>query len=181
MRYLSLGLLVAAATLSAVPAEAQGGRDFGRGGAAGGRGAEFFLARTGELRLTDAQVVRLAAIARRSADRRRAMRASMDSIGSARRGARMDSADRAARTREMAAFRARLDRERDQARTDLRDAIAVLTPDQQAAAWDMAAGGSRGARGARGAQFRRRAGPGRERRQRGPEGRQPPDGQRPPQ
>jgi Spy/CpxP family protein refolding chaperone len=176
MRYLSLGVLLCAITLLAVPAEAQGGRDVGRGGP-GARGAEFFLARTGDLRLTDAQVVRLAAIARRAADRRRAMRAIMDSVAPARRGGmRMDSTDRAARTREMERVRARFDREREQGRTDLRDAIAVLTPEQQAMAWEMAASGPPGARGAR---FRREGGPGRERR--GREGRQPPRGQRPPQ
>jgi hypothetical protein len=182
MRYLSLGLLLSAATFTAVRAEAQGGRDLGRGGPAGARGAEFFLARTGELRLTDAQVVRLAAIARRSADRRRAMRASMDSVASARRGVgRMDSTDRVARMREMAAVRARFDRDREQARADLRDAIAALTPDQQAMAWEMAAGGPPGGRAARGSRFRRDGAPGRERRQRGPQGRQPLEGQRPPQ
>jgi hypothetical protein len=182
MRYLSLGLFLSAVTLSAVPAKAQGGRDFGRGGLAGPRGAEFFLARTGELRLTDAQVVRLAAIARRSADRRRAVRASLDSIAPARRGGmRLDSTDRAARMREMERIRARFEREREQARADLRDAIAVLTPDQQAMAWEMAAGGPPGARGARGSRFRRDGGPGRERRQRGPDRRQPPGGQRSPQ
>jgi hypothetical protein len=182
MRYVSLGMLLGAVTLFAVPAEAQGGRDVGRGGPAGARGAEFFLARTGDLRLTDAQVVRLAAIARRAADRRRAMRVSIDSIAPARRGGmRMDSTDRAARMREMERIRARFDRDREQGRADLRDAIAVLTPDQQAMAWEMAAGGPPGARGARGSRFRRESGPGRERRQRGPEGRQPPGGQRPPQ
>lgn len=181
MRYVSLGLLLAAGTLTATPAAAQGGRDVGGGGPGGARGAEFFLARTGELRLTDAQVVRLAAIARRSADRRRAMRASMDSVAPARRvGMRMDSTDRAARMREMEGMRARFERQREQTRADLRDAIAVLTPDQQATAWEMAAGGPPGARGARGSRFRRDDGPGRERRQRG-QGPQPPAGQRPPQ
>src|SRR5437764_13957062 len=42
-------------------------------------GAQFMLGHTGELDLTDAQVVRLAAIARRSEARRRSMRAEMDS------------------------------------------------------------------------------------------------------
>jgi hypothetical protein len=93
---------------------------------------------------------------------------------------RMDSTDRAARMREMDRLRTRFDRDREQARADLRDAIAVLTPDQQAMAWEMAAGGPPGVRGARGTRFRD-GGPGRERRRRGPEGRQPPGGQRPPQ
>ena len=42
--------------------------------------ASIFLARTGELKLTDQQVTRLAAVARRASDRRRTMMASMDSI-----------------------------------------------------------------------------------------------------
>jgi hypothetical protein len=172
MRFASVGLAVSVLLLLAVPADAQRRPDVGRG-------AEFFLARTGELRLSDAQVVRLAAIARRSADRRRAMRARMDSIAPGRRGARMDSTDRAARMREMESMRARFERERDQARADLRDAIAVLTPEQQAMAWEMTAGGPPSARGARRERFRRDGGPGRERRPRGPEGGQPP-GARPP-
>jgi hypothetical protein len=177
MRYLSLGLVLSAVTLTAIPAEAQRGP----GGGRGARGAEFFLAQTGELRLTDAQVVRLAAIARRSAERRRAMRASMDSVAPGRRGRmRIDSTDRAARMREIEAIRARFNREREQSRADLRDAIAVLTPDQQAMAWEMTAGPP-GGRAARGLRFGRDRAPRRERRQRGPEGRQPPGGQRPPQ
>lgn len=167
MRYLSLGLLLTAVSLVAVPAAAQGGPDFARGGPAGGRGAEFFLARTGELRLTDAQVVRLAAIARRSADRRRAMRARIDSVAPARRGGtRMDSTDRAARMRQMEAMRARFDREREQARADMRDALAVLTAEQQAMAWEMVANRPPGGRAARGERSRRDRGPGRERRPR---------------
>ena len=40
---------------------------------------------------------------------------------------------------------------RDQAHAELRDAIGVLTPDQQATAWEMMAGGARERRmGARG-------------------------------
>lgn len=181
MRVTSLALVVFAASAVAVPALAQRGRDGGFGGP-GERGAEFFLARTGELRLTDAQVVRLAAIARRSADRRRAMRASMDSLGGRRR-LRGDSADRAARLRDMDQMRARFDRERDQARTDMRDALAVLTPDQQAMAWEMAGRGGPGGRAARGERCRRDRGPGlgRERGPRGPANRRPADGPRPPQ
>jgi hypothetical protein len=122
MRFASVVLALSAVSMLAVPGQAQRGLDAGPSG----RGPEFFLARTGELRLTDAQVVRLAAIARRSAERRRAMRASMDSLG-ARRGARGDSAGRAARMREMDQTRARFEREREQARADMRDALAVLT------------------------------------------------------
>jgi hypothetical protein len=179
MRPASVGVALFAALLLAVPVHAQ--RDGGPGGPPG-RGAEFFLARTGELRLTDAQVVRLAGIARRSADRRRAMRASMDSIAP-RRGARMDSTNRAARVRELESMRARFEREREQARSDTRDALAVLTAEQQAMAWEMVSrGGAPGGRAARGERFRRDGGPGRERRsRRGPAERERPGGQRPPQ
>jgi hypothetical protein len=179
MRVASLALALAVSLLP-MSAHAQRGRDAGSGGRPGA-GAEFFLARTGELRLTDAQVVRLAAIARRSADRRRATRASMDSLA-ARRGARRDSADRALRTREMEQLRARFERERDASRGDLRDALAVLSPDQQAMAWEMTSRRGPGGRAARGGPFRRDGGPARERRsQRGLGDRPRPEGQRPPQ
>src|ERR1051325_1756136 len=49
------------------------------GGRGPGRGAAFLLAHTGDLELTDAQVVKLAAIARRGAVRVRGVRATMDS------------------------------------------------------------------------------------------------------
>ena len=181
MRVASLAFALSAASVLSMPANAQLGGDAPRGGPPG-RGAEFFLARTGELRLTDAQVVRLAAIARRSADRRRLMRASMDSLGSRRR-VRGDSADRAARLRDTDQLRARFEREREQARADMRDALAVLTADQQAIAWEMAGRGGPGGRAARGERFRRDRGPGasRERRPRGPADRRPSEGQRPPQ
>ena len=69
-------------------------------------GPDLFLAHAGDLQLTDQQVVRLAAIARRASERRRVAPATMDSARSA-------------------------------AHADLRDALAVLTPDQQASAWEM--------------------------------------------
>jgi hypothetical protein len=54
-------------------------------------------------------------------------------------------ADTAASRRAFPDNQAELQRLRDQARTDVRDALAVLTPDQQAQAWEMpglrAAGG----------------------------------------
>jgi len=117
--------------------------------------AEFLLARTGELRLTDAQVTRLAAIARRGAERRRAMRASLDSIRPERGpGMRPDSAARAQMRQRSEQMRPALERLREQSQADRRDAIAVLTPDQQAEAWEQisVAGRSfnRGARGSRG-------------------------------
>lgn len=99
--------------------------------------AEQLLARTGELKLSDQQVTRLAAIARRSADRRETMRRSMDSLITARSGARPDSGR--GRMAPPSGMRASADRMRDQLHGDLRDALAVLTPDQLATAWELAA------------------------------------------
>jgi hypothetical protein len=81
--------------------------------------ADFLLGHTGELRLTDAQVVRLAAIARRAAERREAGRPA------------------AGQQPDAARMRQQHEQMRDQDRADLRDALAVLTPDQQARAWEM--------------------------------------------
>jgi|HubBroStandDraft_6_1064221.scaffolds.fasta_scaffold81904_2 hypothetical protein len=117
-------LLCAAALVAALPLGAQ----------MPGPGVEFLLARTGTLQLTDQQVVKLAAIARRAADRHKAMRASFDSLHAQfRRG---DSAQRH-REGPPAQFRATMQREHDAMHADLRDAIAVLTPDQQAHAWEL--------------------------------------------
>jgi len=113
-----------------------------------GRGADVaqqLLAHTGELKLSDQQVTRLAAIARRSADRREGMRRSMDSLMTARGMARPDSArPRGGPSPEM---RAAADRMRDQAHGDLRDALAVLSPDQLATAWELVAMRGPGLRG----------------------------------
>jgi hypothetical protein len=117
--------------------------------------AQFLLAHTGELKLTDAQVTRLAAIARRSADRRQSLRTQMDSMRSqGMRGERPDSAARAQMRQRMEQMRPAMQRLRDQSQMDRRDAIAVLTPDQQAQAWERIArsgrmGGGGGFRGAR--------------------------------
>jgi hypothetical protein len=117
-------LLCAAALVAALPLGAQ----------MPGPGVEFLLARTGTLQLTDPQVVKLAAIARRAADRHKAMRASVDSLHAQfRRG---DSAQRH-REGPPSQFRAAMEREHDAMHADLRDAIAVLTPDQQAHAWEL--------------------------------------------
>ena len=139
MRSLILaGALVAVAGASAVaqaPAAPMEGR--------GAPGAAMLLARTGELGLTDAQVTRLAGIARRSVARRQAMRASFDSIRTRfSPGTRPDSAQRSQLANRV---RADMQRAREQERADRRDAIAVLTADQQARAWEMVA--SRGGRG----------------------------------
>ena len=102
----------------------------------------MLLSHTGELKLSDQQVTRLAAIARRTSERRDAMRRSMDSLMTARRGEAPDSARRMG---PPPALQANMERMREQAHTDLRDALAVLTPDQQATAWEIVA--MRGGRG----------------------------------
>jgi hypothetical protein len=126
--------------------------------------ADFLLARTGELALTDAQVVRLAAISRRTDARRKAMMTRMDSLRAAQ-PAPGDSAGPRGRGRGPGGpgrpggpppiDTKTMQQMRDQMRADLRDAIAVLTPDQQATAWMAIAGGPAlgGARGPMGRGF----------------------------
>lgn len=116
----------------------------GRGGASPiGATADFILSHTGDLALTDAQVVRLAAISRRTEARRKAFVARMDSARAAARPAPGDSSSGPGRGRRAPGPSAtELQQARDQMHTDVRDAIAVLTPDQQATAWMMIAGGS---------------------------------------
>jgi Spy/CpxP family protein refolding chaperone len=127
----------------------------GRGGAVDDP-AQYLLAHTGELNLTDAQVTRLAAIARRSAERRRTFRAQMDSIRPAQgfAGGRPDSAARAQMRQRFEQMRPAMQRLRDQSQADRRDAIAILTPDQQARAWERIAASGRMQRGGMGRGFR---------------------------
>ena len=105
----------------------------GPDGAPGDIGS-FLLAHTADLKLSDQQVTRLAAIARRSADRRQAAMRSMDSL--ATRRFRNDSAGRGPGG-PPPAMRAEADRFRQLRHADLREALAVLTPDQQASAWEI--------------------------------------------
>jgi hypothetical protein len=98
--------------------------------------AQMLLSHVGELELTDAQVVRLAAIARRSEARRRSMRLAMDS---ARTRFETQPADTAARRQFRQRMEADLTRAEEQSRADQRDAIAILNADQQAKAWDLVA------------------------------------------
>jgi hypothetical protein len=117
---------------------------FGRGPAGGpvAATADFLLAHTGDLALTDAQVVRLAAISRRTDARRKTMMARLDSTRAAARPAPGDSAGPRGRgPRPPLPDAAESRQARDQLHADVRDAIAVLTPDQQATAWMMVAGG----------------------------------------
>ena len=152
-----------------------------RGGPRGRPGldpASMLLSRTGELKLTDAQVGRLAAVARRSADRRTAMRASGDSLRTALRARATDSTRRAGLREPNPAIRSMMEKAQQGAHADLRDALAVLTPDQQATAFEMIArgknrsgGGMREGRGMRrGGGMRERGRPGMDGPQRGGRG-----------
>ena len=107
------------------------------GGMMGGGGiASMLLAHTAELKLTDPQLSRLAAIARRTDDRHKAMRASMDSLMPANHP-QPGAAPVDPRPMMGDQHRAMMDRVREQERTEVRDALAVLTVDQQADAWMM--------------------------------------------
>jgi len=81
--------------------------------------ADLLLGHTGELKLSDPQVVRLAAISRRAAERRESQRPA------------------AGQQPDAARMRQQHEQMREQDRADLRDALAVLTADQQARAWEM--------------------------------------------
>jgi hypothetical protein len=131
----------------------------GPGMMGGGPGAaSMLLSQTAELKLSDAQVTRLAAIARRTADRRAANRVAMDSMRAQFRpnpqgGAQTPPAG------PPAAARALMERIRTQEHEDLRDALSVLTPDQQANAWEkVAQRGMMRRNGARMRQMRQRPG-----------------------
>ena len=119
---------------------------------AGGGIASMLLAHSAELKLTDQQLSKLAAIARRSDDRHKAMRASMDSVMRANRP-QGDGAAPAPRPFNADQGRAMMTRARDQERADLRDALGILTIDQQADAWMMRGAGPMNAGGPSGARF----------------------------
>jgi len=148
-------MIMAAMTACLIGATALAAQPPAQGGPMSGplaNTAEFLLSQTGELRLTDAQVTRLAAIARRSAERRRTMRERLDSLRPERSpGMRPDSATRAQMRKRAEQMRPQLERLREQVQADRRDAIAVLTPDQQAQAWERVAVMGRGMRGPGGA------------------------------
>ena len=143
--------------LCAAPAVAQGPGPMPGGPMPGGPPpAAMLLAATGPLHLTDAQVVRLAAIARRAEERHVAMRRSME-------GARPGAADRQGPApADMQRMHEAMERLHEQSRADLRDALAVLTPDQQAMAFEMVAhhAGGPGGRGPGDGGPHRRMGPG---------------------
>jgi len=113
------------------------------GGPIGAGAAQMLLAQSAQLDLTDAQIVKLAGIARKADGRQRARQAAMDSA----RARFMQPGDSLARRQFAQRMQADMTKERDQAHADLRDAIATLTPDQQAKAWEMAATRGRAGRG----------------------------------
>lgn len=123
------------------PPPARRGPQFGpRPGPAAGPSRDigsFLLAHTAELKLSDQQVTRLAALARRASERRETMRRAMDSLATG--AARRDSAGRGPGG-PPAAMRAQAERLRDQRRAELREALGVLTLDQQATAWELGRG-----------------------------------------
>lgn len=130
-------------------------------------GVAFLLSRTGALQLNDAQVVKLAAIARRAEERHKALRASFDSLRAQWKGP--GARDSAGGRQRMSAAMATFAKEREAQHGDLRDAIAVLTPDQQAKAWEFVSmrhehhGGARRGFGPQRGGADRRMGPGSER------------------
>ena len=134
MRRLIVGPLIAlAAGASSLAAQQpQGAGPVPGGMPFGPPAAAMFLSQTGALQLTDAQVVRLAAIARRSDERHRALRTRLDSLRP-----RRVPGDSMARRQRMAPPTDLFERERDASHADLRDALSVLTADQQARAWEM--------------------------------------------
>ena len=113
--------------------------------------ASMFLGCTGELQLTDSQVTRLAAIARRAQARQTAMRARMDSAMVAMRSSDGSSMPRDGAMGEMMMTMMRMpmptDAERKAQHEDDREAFAVLTPDQLATAWETMAAHHAGAGG----------------------------------
>lgn len=113
-----------------------GGADMRQPGPPIGGLASMLLAHTAELKLTDQQLPRLAAIARRTDDRHRAMRTTMDSTAGASRPQGDQSQQMGPRSMPDA-MRATMERTRGQGRGDVRDALAVLTLDQLADAWLM--------------------------------------------
>jgi hypothetical protein len=109
--------------------------------AGGAPAAKLLLSNTGELGLTDQQVVRLAAIARRAEARRASLRSAMDSART-----RFTPGDTVGRRQFATRMRTEVERAREQERVDQRDAIAVLNADQQARAWEMVANRGRAMR-----------------------------------
>ena len=104
--------------------------------------ASMFLAHTGDLQLSDAQVTRLAAIARRSETRQKAMHAHMDSAMTAMQQKVEVARDGNGAPRAAMMMRMPMPSEADRKaqHDDDREAFSVPTPDQLATAWEMMRG-----------------------------------------
>lgn len=102
----------------------------------GAHAAEFLLAHTGQLKLTDAQVTRLAAIARRGQERMQTMHSSMQGMHGAPAPGTQPQPPSAADMQRMQQMHEQMTAA---VHGDLREALSVLTPDQQATAWEVAA------------------------------------------
>ena len=99
--------------------------------------ASMFLAHTGELQLTDAQVTKLAAIARRAESREKAMHARMDSaMAHAKAEAGHDGMGDGMMMMRMRMFMP-TEAERKAQHEDDREAFSIPTPDQLATAWEL--------------------------------------------
>lgn len=95
--------------------------------------ASMLLGQTAALKLSDQQVTRLAALARSAEAQQSAMRAQMDSTHRAMRAQMRSGGGMPAMPADM---EARMKAMHDQMHANVRDALAVLTPDQLATAWE---------------------------------------------
>ena len=106
--------------------------------------AEMFLAHTGDLQLSDAQVTKLAAIARRSEARQKATQARMDSSMKSMHErvevSRDGNGNGAPRAMMMMRMPMPSEADRKAQHEDDREAFSVPTPDQLATAWEMMRG-----------------------------------------
>ena len=170
----------------------------GRGPGAGGGFAAMLLAHVAELKLTDQQVTRLAAVARRSADQRTAAFSRADSLRRRPLAAAAEPEQQRERMQRDSTMRAMMEQVQNQERTSRRDALAVLTTDQVAQVFELrgpgggvgdrramrgpragrALRGERGDRGVRGDRGPRR-GPAMQGDDRGPDDRPQPGPRRP--
>lgn len=121
----------------AMPAMMMRGRMAGMG--MGMSVSEMFLAHTGDLQLTDAQVTKLAAIARRAQAREKAMHARMDSSMHAMHERVEVSREGGPPAGAMMMMRMPMptEAERKAQHEDDREAFSIVTADQLATAWEM--------------------------------------------
>lgn len=107
-------------------------RRMGPGGIMGGNVASMLLGQTAALKLSDAQVTRLASLARAAEAQQAEMRTQMEAMHKQM----MANPPRAGAPMAMPAdMEARMKAAHDQMHANVRDALAVLTPDQLAMAW----------------------------------------------